>query len=270
MTDQIKRRVRFWYGIGLAVLSVAVGVLFLAEAADIYFGATGQPIYTAEDVSRRLIDVCLAPFLIWIAAIIGGFVLSVVFPVKEKIVNRQDPRKTLLRLRRRVSREQGEPEDWQRIRNAEAVRIAIWCLTAAVSLAGAIYCLVYLFTSAHFSTSAFNREVLAMVKNVFPWVAAAVLCSCAAVTYERIAAKRVLPAMKRIVAAGHAPVTAFREGGAYALCRKVSESKWTRITVRSVLCVAGITFFILGIVNGGIDDVLIKATKICTECIGLG
>jgi hypothetical protein len=29
-------------------------------------------------------------------------------------------------------------------------------------------------------------------------------------------------------------------------------------------------FIVLGIVNGGMADVLNKAIKICTECIGLG
>ena len=31
-----------------------------------------------------------------------------------------------------------------------------------------------------------------------------------------------------------------------------------------------IVFIVLGVMNGGLRDVLVKAVNICTECIGLG
>ncbi len=40
--------------------------------------------------------------------------------------------------------------------------------------------------------------------------------------------------------------------------------------IRVVLLAAALIFIIAGILNGSMQDVLIKATKICTECIGLG
>ena len=40
--------------------------------------------------------------------------------------------------------------------------------------------------------------------------------------------------------------------------------------VRSVLLLAAAVLIILGILNGGLRDVLVKAVNICTECIGLG
>ncbi len=46
------------------------------------------------------------------------------------------------------------------------------------------------------------------------------------------------------------------------------------MTRRSVLWAAlictGIVLVVLGVWNGGADDVLAKAVKICSECIGLG
>ncbi|MBQ7139309.1 MAG: thioredoxin [Clostridia bacterium] len=36
-----------------------------------------------------------------------------------------------------------------------------------------------------------------------------------------------------------------------------------------ILC-AAIVFILLGVMNGGAYDVLVKAINICTECIGLG
>ena len=40
----------------------------------------------------------------------------------------------------------------------------------------------------------------------------------------------------------------------------------TRLTV----FVVAIVFIVLGIFNGGVGDVLMKAINICAECIGLG
>ena len=40
--------------------------------------------------------------------------------------------------------------------------------------------------------------------------------------------------------------------------------------VRGIVFAVGVTFLVIGILNGGAHDVLIKAINICTECIGLG
>ncbi|MDE7164193.1 MAG: thioredoxin [Clostridiales bacterium] len=40
--------------------------------------------------------------------------------------------------------------------------------------------------------------------------------------------------------------------------------------VRGAVGVIAVVFIIVGIVNGGAHDVLVKAVNICQECIGLG
>ena len=40
--------------------------------------------------------------------------------------------------------------------------------------------------------------------------------------------------------------------------------------LRICLYLAAIVFIVLGVMNGGLYDVLVKAINICTECIGLG
>ena len=46
--------------------------------------------------------------------------------------------------------------------------------------------------------------------------------------------------------------------------------KHTVLIARCTLCAIAVVFILLGIFNGGIQDVLGKAIAICTECIGLG
>ena len=40
--------------------------------------------------------------------------------------------------------------------------------------------------------------------------------------------------------------------------------------VRTVLLAAALLLIAAGVLNGGLRDVLIKATNLCTECVGLG
>ena len=42
------------------------------------------------------------------------------------------------------------------------------------------------------------------------------------------------------------------------------------VLVRRVMLVFAIVFVVLGIFNGSMKDVLVKAINICSECIGLG
>lgn len=38
----------------------------------------------------------------------------------------------------------------------------------------------------------------------------------------------------------------------------------------AVLAAAAVLLIVLGVLNGGMQDVFVKAAKICSECIGLG
>lgn len=42
------------------------------------------------------------------------------------------------------------------------------------------------------------------------------------------------------------------------------------VRLRAIILVIAIVFIVLGVMNGGLRDVLVKAINICTECIGLG
>ena len=51
---------------------------------------------------------------------------------------------------------------------------------------------------------------------------------------------------------------------------KPAERAFPLGTVRMVIFVVAAAFIVLGVMNGGLYDVLVKAVNICTECIGLG
>ena len=48
------------------------------------------------------------------------------------------------------------------------------------------------------------------------------------------------------------------------------EDRRTVLAIRLSVLTLSAVFIVLGVYNGGMRDVLEKAIKICTECIGLG
>ena len=79
------------------------------------------------------------------------------------------------------------------------------------------------------------------------------------------------PAGTRIKASGSQEQNGIKSSGSLAegKMRKSSSfagaGKW-----QAVLIAAAVVFIVLGIFNGSMQDVLVKASAICTECIGMG
>ncbi len=48
------------------------------------------------------------------------------------------------------------------------------------------------------------------------------------------------------------------------------ETAHRRVIIRRVLLVAAVIFVVLGVQNGSMKDVIVKAIRICTECVGIG
>lgn len=52
--------------------------------------------------------------------------------------------------------------------------------------------------------------------------------------------------------------------------KKTPAKPKTVFAVRIAVAVIAVTLIVLGIANGGMCDVFVKAKKICMECVGLG
>lgn len=253
-------KIRLCYGIFLSALTVLVGLMFIIEAAQLYYSrlGSGEDIYTREIVGQRL-ALMMIPVGIWIAAIVAGFVLSVIYPVRS-CARKRDPRDTVALLSRRIPKS-GDGEERAQYRRYQIYRTVGYCVSAAICVAAAIASAVYLLNTAHFPAKDVTAEVLQMLKNVLPWIGAAFVGCIAAALWDRGCAKKQLPLVKTIL----------RQGGAAAPeSQSIVFPKNAVWAIRLSLLVVGIVFVGLGIWNGGAHDVLIKAINICTECIGLG
>jgi hypothetical protein len=114
----------------------------------------------------------------------------------------------------------------------------------------------YLLNGSNFISWELEEVVGQMALHTAPWLLIALsaayagMCLCDASREREIAALRELPAK---------PL-------------RLQNQKTDRSVqpVRIVLYAIAVLFVVLGVMNGGLRDVLVKAINICTECIGLG
>ena len=275
MKAETARKLRFWYGVFLGVLTVAVGITFIVVAADIYYADPDGTPYSYSVISKKLAAL-LAPLIIWIVAVIAGYVLSVLFPMAEKKRKTSDNRAALKRLRVRMPK--GESEEFlaerKRFKMFEITHIVIWSVCAVFAVLAAVMSIVYLADVKHFPAAAENLtgEMLGMLKNVLPWVGSAFILFIGAIVYEGFSAKRELASMKKLLVLGaNYPV----EEPLPFLVKtksviKALESPVSILIIRIAVAALAVGFIIAGILNGGMGAVLKKAINICTECVGLG
>ncbi len=281
MTKQEK--IRLYYGVFLGVLTVIIGLLFIIAASEIYFSGPRTGVneigleytyyYSRELVGQRLLAL-LAPVCIWILAVIAGFALSVVYPLRGKPKVKRSARETVFRLSRRMPAEE-DAACYRQYRRARKVCSILRLVGAAVCLASAVVCAVYIFNTAHFAATTseeINPEILSMLKNVLPFVGLSFACCIAVSVYDGISAKKELPVVKRLIADGRG--TPIAEPSAFERNKNAAagilNKKQTVFALRAALVLLAVFLIVAGVVNGGAHDVLVKAINICTECIGLG
>ena len=264
-------KIRFYYSVFLGVYTAVIGVLFLAEAADLYYSGVDalqatQGMYSRAEVGARLGEL-LAPLILWVLAIVLGAVIFELFPAAQKRDRVRDDVKLYSRLRRRASEEKN-PDIYAKIKQYERVRLGVRLFALAFCLLSAAMCIAYLATASHFTSLAeLNQNILGMVANVLPWVGAALAVLILEAVFEAMFARKLLLSLKTIVGSTDTPPK-FE-----AQAERVSaffNNKWTIFGIRLAVFVLAVTFIGLGIANGGAQSVLIKAINICTECIGLG
>ncbi len=199
-------KIRLIYGFFLAALSVIVGIVFIAQIAELYYSGINQGldvIYTAERISSRL-TLPLVFLCVWIAAIIAGFVLSVVFPIKEKRLTYRDDKKVLALLKSRMP-QSGNAEfalTQHKIKNLGTIRIIVWCVTCAVLLICAIFIMIYVYDPSNFHSDKLREDVLIMVRNILVWFIVGAVISVVAVVIDSFITRYETKLVKKAIASG--------------------------------------------------------------------
>ncbi len=273
---QKNEKIRLFYGIFLGIFTVVIGALFIFEAADLYYSGLAETghatgMYSRGEVASRL-KALLAPLLIWVAAVIAGGVLFARFPAAG-IKRRTDAHSAFFRLKRRAPRFEGGELGVMsaRLALAEKIRFAVWACAAAFCAAAAVMSALYVFDAANFPGDSLNGEILKMLGGVLPWLGAAFAAVAACTACEAVYAKKMLPAVKKLVAAGRGmpPEPSVWERGRAAGAGLLRDPR-VIAGVRIAVFAAAVTLIAVGAASGEARVMWVKAINICTECIGLG
>ena len=267
ISQDAKLKIRLIYGIVTSVMLAILGVCFITACYGIYI--SGDNPFTRESVGEALMSI-IVPIIISIVLIIGGFVLHLVFPTEKAAVK---PLVTdeVAEARLLAARDMdGDASIRSAIEREINLRSALKLINVIVVCAAAVVIGLYVFNPANY-TDDLNKSVINLTISVTIPLLPALLLAAARLIVEPISYKREIELLKLLPRADKsAPaaekITAISK---IALFFKKNERPIT-LGVRIAVLLAGVVYVILGISNGGMGDVLAKAIKICTECIGLG
>lgn len=242
-----------------AVATVLVLLLLAWQCVDLYLqgnrpsnvdtnGVHLSPVFTVALVEERLQP---------IFPVLAGYGLLVLAALILQSVAGEDKGSISIppenRLRLMKSRVEVLPPEAQAL---ERRRRNI-CLSAAAAIGVcALPCLLYLLNGDHFRSWDLEQVMGQLILHIVPWVAVAFAIAVVA----SVACGRCTQAEIDLLR-GHLGQP------------KPEESPARRCplgAVRICLYAVAVAFIVLGVMNGGVRDVLVKAINICTECIGLG
>ncbi len=244
-----------------SVFLVLLGIAFIVSCAHLFFTGGDTP-YTRERVGDYLL-VLLVPSIITIFAIVAGFVYDTVTGAKIDCTVSRTNLEILSGFAPRLDSEQLSYEAKAIVQKERNDRKAFSYITYAISALLVICAFVYVTAFAEFTVENLNADVVSALAVALPLLVGAVAIHVPRVYLSEKSAERELAALKGEV----------KNGVKLAKPATLTESENEKIAVLvgriAVVCI-GLLFIVLGIFNGGMADVLAKAVKICTECIGLG
>ena len=239
---------------------VLLGIGFIVCCAHLFFTGGENP-YSRESVGKYLI-ILLVPSIITIIAIVAGFIHDSVTGAKQDLSAQRTNTEMLSSFSARIDESQLSSEARTRVINERTGRMLLSYLLYALSAVLAI-CAIIFILKAEFTVENLNGDVLSAFAIVLPLLVGSVAIHIPRVHLAEASAKRELEILKNEVKNG------VKLGKPVAFVESENE-KTVVLTVKIIVLFIGVLFIILGIFNGGMTDVLDKAVKICTECIGLG
>lgn len=243
-------------GIVLSVLLIVTGVLLILSCVGIY--RQGDSPFTRESVGAALSRIAVPGYLT-LLGVVAAAVLRAVLPLEE-VALRTDPHgeMSLSRLKRKGTTAEAEAL----ARRRRVLRIVVVIALAAVTAAS----LIFLLNAQNYpADAAYNDVVIACTLWTVLWFGFAFICGLVADFVCRALIKQEMRLLREATEKTPALVCAC------PLRQWLKQhEKPVLLSVRCGLLVVAAVLIVMGILHGGMADVLGKAINICTECIGLG
>lgn len=190
-------------------MTVIVGVSFIVAVSQIYYnGIVENPDYPFE--LTRIKEHILMPLIFLlceIAAIIIGFILSVIYPISEKRTFNKNSQFILKKLKPHIplSGDKEFAEAHNKISKYELFRKCIWGFSFAIFFVSGISILLYAYNFSHYLDT--HKDILNLVRNVMGWTLAGLLCGIIAIIVDNILLKREISIAKIAIKTGDKTTT---------------------------------------------------------------
>ena len=286
------------YGIVFSLYTLFVGVLFIIQTWAIYRSAPQSP-YSVESISKHFNQIAI-PVWLWIAALAGNILLTIVYPEKETRPKAYiDVMYALSKLKRSLPSQELQEGDLQN-RNQRILRGVVYAVCTAILLAVATFSMLTLCNVVYYPwlKSDFFASTNGVADRLVQCVAlflGAFTVACVGyllIKHSLEKEKQTLLVIKlRQVRARVENKEEFAEQQQEkTVVSKQKKDSFPHIkafvnrvelwwkqhqtvgvwSLRAVIFVLSAVLLIVGVCNGGMKEVLLKAINICTQCIGLG
>lgn len=254
---------RLWqiYSLFLMFFTIIMGILFIVEISNIYYtGLESTATMYSKEIINQHLHKLIIPIVFYILSIIGGVVLSIIYKVNvdKTVPSVQTSCDVLFANLHDLAKQDPQYEGVKRERKSRLIAKVLLIVACAIA---ATICLVYLLQIDNFHK---NGDLLEQAKNmirfILPWFFVTVLLFFFITIYFTFSYFREKKYLKKLL-------ILYRKKGIEVTQEK--SEKVIRIIQYSLLLIS-ICFIVIGVLQGDTKEVLIKASNLCTECIGLG
>ena len=273
ISDKNKRRIHLGFGILISLMIVLVGILFISSCYSIY--KSGRSPFTYASISAAFAKIAVWVYITVSLVILGG-ALSILLPIEDrKLKGERFPAVVVKRYAERVNTAEIDTELSASIEKERRLRKILGYVRCAIITLSAILPLIYLLNPANFPavSGQYNAEILHGMLLYLAFLSPMIVFEVAYVIVSDLSYNREYELLKKAVAANGISANTSEPNPSFVV--KAIEffkqnEKPIILGVRIAFVGCAIVFIAIGIYNGGMADVLGKAIKICTECIGLG
>ena len=268
------QRLRRWLSWILGALILATGVALMVNCLAI--DQSGQASFTQESIGmglRRVVPLIVACAIGLLAEALCALIVSFkgengTADERSRVKAVRFPSVQLKKQIRHLNMDAIPSEFRQKMNHERALRRRLSMGTAVLSVGFALPAVIWCMDVSRFSVDYLNRDVMAAAMVILGCAVLGLAVWFTAKLLRDASILRELALIKTVKALSDRESLLMAEGHEKkAFFDRSNRRLWV---LRGGIAVAAILLIILGVCNGGMADVLGKAIRICTECIGLG
>ena len=273
LSEKGRKILHLTLGIISSALIVALGISMMVSCWSIY--QSGPRAFSRQSIGAVLINpVILTLIITTTLACLLGLLAHLLLPVQKR---KTKPIRNELIVMQKIIEKVGTPNQTQKLKITREIRLrrSGWIIFAILSVVTAIFPAMYLFNIQNFSGADPTAEIMKASYFVMPYGIFVLGIYFIADLISKHSAIRQTAVYKQMLLEknlGAADAAAAYKQRVMEKNLSAKDTTAARIVMglRLAVVAVAVCFIVIGVFNGSANDVLTKAIKICTECIGLG